>query len=229
MSIKHLIPGLAMAIALVPAASAQKPTKPPKPNQPQGATTISIDAKPSIVVFSGPTALSGQLSSKTAGVTVKLESDTTRPYGDTYKSAGQTATTTANGSYSFTLKPGLNTQYRVVASTSPPVTSAPKLVLVRMLVGIRLSDSTPSRRSLVRFSGSVFPAHDGRATVIQRRSSTGRFVTVARTTLRDAGTTRSAYSRRVRVFTDGVYRVKVVGDDDHINGISRSRTINVGG
>ncbi len=62
---------------------------------------------------------------------------------------------------------------------------------------------------------------------IQRRSPSGRFVTVARTRLRDAGTVRSTYSRRVRVYRDGVYRVRVTGDGDHINGVSRLKTIDV--
>lgn len=50
-------------------------------------------------------------------------------------------------------------------------------------------------------------------------------MTVARTTLRDAGEATSTYSRRVRVSRDGVYRVKVAGDTDHVNGISRLRTL----
>jgi len=224
---KHLIPGLALALAVAPAATAAKPPKPPSNPPAQGAATLTLDAKPAPIVFSSPTALSGQLSSKAAGVTVRLEQDTTRPYGDSYKPANLTTTTMGGGAYSFSVKPLVNTQYRVSTQGGSSVTSPAKLVLVRMLVGLRLSDSTPNRGSLVRFSGSVYPAHDGRTAVIQKRSSTGRFVTVDRTTLRDAGTDHSTYSRRVRV-RSGVYRVKVVGDDDHINGISRSRTITVG-
>lgn len=226
MPMKALISAAALALAFVPAAAAQKPA--PKP--PKGGAAITLDAKPAIVVYASPTTLSGRLSGGTiAGVTVRLEQDSSRPYGDSYQSAGVTTTTANNGAYSFTLKPLLNTQYRVVAQASPGVSSPPKLVLVRMLVGLKLSDSTPRRGSLVRFSGSVFPAHDGRLALIQKRSSTGRFVTVARTALRDAGDARSSYSRRLRVSSDGVYRVKVSGDSDHANGFSRLRTLNVGG
>ena len=57
--------------------------------------------------------------------------------------------------------------------------------------------------------GTVRPEHDGARALIQRRSSSGRFVTVARATLRDAGTDFSRYSRRVRIRRDGSYRVKV--------------------
>ncbi|MBA3748818.1 MAG: hypothetical protein H0W96_15200 [Solirubrobacterales bacterium] len=52
---------------------------------------------------------------------------------------------------------------------------------------------------------------------------------MARTRLRDAGATKSTYSRRVRLYRDGVYRVKVSGDGDHINGLSRLKSIDVHG
>ena len=213
------------AVALAPAAEAQKPAKPPK----GGVTAITLDVKPAIVVFGGATTLSGRLSGgNVGGVTVRLEEDTTRPYGDAYKPTGQSATTTTTGTYAFTVRPQQNTQYRVVPQGGQRQPSAGKLVLVRMRVGLRLSDRTPNAGSRVRFSGSVLPAHDGRTALIQRRSATGRFVTVARATLRDAGDERSVYSRRLRVRRDGVYRVKVTGDLDHINGFSRRRLIDVG-
>jgi len=224
MRTKRLIPGLALPLAFAGAAVAVAA-------QPSGGTAVTLEATPTTVVYSNPTTLSGRVTGggNTNGVKVHLEQDTSRPYGDGYTPAGVTATTASNGKYSFTLKPLVNTQYRVDAKASPPVTSTPRLVLVRMLVGIRLSDSTPTRGRLVRFSGSVTPAHDGLRALIQKRSSTGRFVTVARKTLGDAGDARSAYSRRIRIYRDGVYRVKVAGDSDHINGFSRLRTINVHG
>ena len=210
-----------LGLLLAPAASAQKPPKPPK-----GASAITLDAQPNPVVHGSPVTLSGRLTGgAVGGVRVRLEQDTTVPYGDAYTATGLTATTAPSGAYSFTLKPLQNTQYQVVAQTSPPVTSAPRLVSVRMLVGLRVSDRTPRAGTRIRFSGSVFPAHDGRRALIQRRSSTGRFVTVARTVLRDAGDERSSYRRRVRIRRDGVYRVKVGGDVDHVNGFSRKRTV----
>ena len=226
MPTKVLFSVAALTLVAVPAAVAQKPA--PKP--PKQDAAVTLDAKPAIVVHGSSTTLSGRLAGgATAGVTVRLEQDAARPYGDAYGPAGVTATTASNGSYSFSVKPPLNTQYRVVAQASPGVTSAPKLVVVRMRVGLTVSDSTPRRGSLVRFSGSVLPAHDGRLALLQKRSSTGRFVTLARTTLRDAGDARSSYSRRLRVSSDGVFRVKVSGDADHVNGFSRLRTLDAGG
>ena len=211
-----LILTAALALAAVPAAIAQK--KPPK-----GSTGITIDAKPNPVVFSSPATLTGRLSSNTAGVSVKLQKDESAPFGDKYEDAGLTATTTNNGSYSLSVKPGLNTQYRVVASRPRRRSPAPgRLVLVRPRVGIKTAKASSTK---VRFSGSVYPALDGRSVLIQRRSPTGRFVTVARTTLRDAGTVRSSYSKPVTVSRDGVYRVKVPGDARHVNGFSSTRTV----
>lgn len=222
MLIKYLLPGvsLALAVALAPAAVAAKPV----------ASALTIEAKPAIIVFSGATTLSGRLSGgKSDGVKVRLEQDATRPYGDSYTATGSTAVTASNGRYTLAVKPLVTTRYRVVAQASPSVTSAATLVRVRIRVGLSVSDATPARGRLVRFSGSASPAHDGRMAYIQRRSATGRFITVGRTTLRDAGTTRSTYSRNLRVSRDGVYRVKVAGDGDHINGFSRLRSLTVHG
>ena len=238
---RSLLPLLATGALLFPAAAAADHRPGHQGGQGQGggqgaATTISaLDAKPATVVFGSATVLSGRLSGGTVrGVVVRLEADETRPYGDSYKAvtgptgAPVTATTDQNGRFAFTLKPQRNTQYRAVAQASPPVTSAPRLVLVRSLVGLIVSDRTPRAGSAVRFRGTVRPAHDGRQALIQRRSPSGRFVTVARTTLRDGGTLLSRYSRRVRVSRDGVYRVKVASDADHVNGFSRLITIDVG-
>jgi hypothetical protein len=228
MQSKFLLPGLAAALVLAPAAMAAKPQ--PKPQPQPGTTAITLDAKSSIFVFSGTTTLSGRLSgAKSSTAAVRLEQDASRPYGDSYSASGATAVVANNGSYNFTIKPLLNTQYRVVALASPPVTSPAKLVLVRIRVGANLSDATPRRGSMVRFYGTAYPAHDGSTVSIQKRSPSGRFITVSRTSLRDAGTTKSTYSRRMRVFRDGVYRVKVAGDADHINGFSRLRSVAVHG
>jgi len=216
------------SLAFVPVAAAQKkPPKPPKPPAP-GAVAITLDAKPNPVVFGRASTLSGRLSGPVgAGIAVRLEQDKTLPLGDKFEPTGIETTAPANGRFQFAVKPSVSTQYRVVAKTTPDVTSRPRLISVRTLVGFRLSTSTPRARARVRFSGSVLPAHDGASVRIQRRTSTGGFTTVARSVLRDAGTARSTYSRFLRVRRDGVYRVKLAGDSDHVNGFSGLRTINV--
>jgi hypothetical protein len=79
----------------------------------------------------------------------------------------------------------------------------------------------------VRFFGSVAPKHNGRRVFVQRRRRDGSWRTVARTRSRNASGNRSVYSKRVRVFRNGVYRVRVRGHADHRTGTSRSRAIRV--
>jgi hypothetical protein len=199
-----------------------------KAKPPAKGAAVTLGAKPNPLVFGGTTTLSGDVNGKdSGGVAIRFEEDTTRPYGDSYQPSALTAKTAKNGRYSVAAKPLVNTQYRAIAQASPPVTSAPRLVLVRTLVGLRVSDSTPRRGSMVTFSGSVFPAHDGARALVQRRTRSGGFVTLARPGLMDAGTQKSTYSKRLRVRSDGVYRVKVAGDGDHVNGYSRLRTLTV--
>lgn len=210
-----------LAAALVPSvALAAKPPKDPKPTP--GAAALSIDATPNPVIFTKPIVLSGKLSGANPkdGVAVRLEQDNTRPFGDSYKPTGRTATTANGGSYRFSFKPARNTQYRAIAKASPTVTSPARLVLVRPLVGLRVSTKTPRAGSRVRFSGIVLPARDGATALVQKRSSTGRFVTVRRTTLKDSSP-GSKYSVRVRVRSSGTYRVKLVGNAEFVNGFSR--------
>ena len=214
------------ALAVAPGAA---PGQNPKP--PRNAPGLTLDVRPSTIVFGENVTVSGRLSgtSSDRNVLVRLEADASRPYGDAYAPTGATTRTAPSGNYSFTVAPAQNTQYRAVAESSPPLTSGARLVLVRTRVGLVVSDATPRRGQRVRFSGTVAPAHDGATALIQRRTSTGAFATVARATLRDAGDARSRYGRRIRIRRDGVYRVKVRGDADHVNGFSRERAIDAGG
>src|SRR5918996_5436827 len=203
-----------LALALPVLAPAQQP---PRAGDP------SISARPETVIFGSATTISGRLrGGDREGVVVVLEQNP-HPFAGFTEAA--TATTNSRGEYSFRVTPDRNTRYRVTARRTPPETSAEVLVRVQIRVSIRVSDATPRRGQLVRFSGSATPAHDGRLVRIQRRTATGTFRTVARTRLRDAGDLRSAYSRRLRIFRDGVYRVHVSGDADHATGRSRARSI----
>lgn len=193
--------------------------------QPRGGQ-LSIQASPSTVTFGQATTISGRLKGRgNEGVAVALE-ENPHPYTAGFTEIAATVTN-ARGEYSFRVAPNRHTRYRTVARRTPPETSRERLVEVRIRVSIRLSDPTPRRGALVRFSGSAAPEHDGRIARIQRRTSTGDYRTVARTLLRDAGDLRSAYSRRLRVRRDGVYRVLVPADGDHATGTSRARSIRV--
>jgi len=199
-------------------ASGQPPGKTPGP--------LSIASKPNPIVWGTATTISGRATGgQTAGLTVRLL-ENPYPYTGGYKEVA-TTTTSHQGRYAFTRRPRLNTRYQVVVRPLPggPLTSAIVLVRVRMRVTLFLSDYTPARGQLVRFSGSVYPAHDGRVVYLQRRSVTGRYLTIARTRLRHAlAGPRSTFSRRLRVRRSGVYRAYVAGHADHSAGF-RTRTV----
>ena len=193
----------------------------PGHNPGQGNADATINAT-SPIVWGKSTAITGSIRGAGVGMLVDLQSDPF-PFSDAEFAKEATIPTDAKGDYRFAPQPKLNTRYRVVAQASPPVTSAVATVLVQIRAKVSVSDSTPKRGSLVTFSGSACPAHDGNLVYIQRQGSTGTFGTVARTKLVDAGDVCSKYSRRIRVYSDGVYRVKVssAGDGDHMTGVSR--------
>ncbi len=204
------------------------------PKGPNDPSRLSIESSRNPVTYLRSTVISGKLTGPDhAGQRVELE-ENPYPFTDNHFDEVANTTTTSNGSYGgpgvagFTRTPLVNTQYRTVARTSPPTTSSVLTQLVRLRLTFGVSDRTPHRGERVRFFGSVRPDHDGRTARIQRRQSDGDWVTVARTTLRDVpGEDRSSYSRRVRVWRDATYRVRVTpGDGDHVTGTSRRRFLN---
>lgn len=222
MRIRTIATGTALA-SLALAAGAAADHKPG--HNPPANADITISAT-SPIVWRKTTTITGSVKGAAAGVPVDLQSDAF-PYSDAEFAKEATVATDSKGDYRFTPAPKLNTRYRAVAQTSPAVASSIATVLVQIRVKVGVSDSTPRAGSLVTFSGTACPQHDGNLVYIQRRSSTGSFGTIARTKLVDAGDTCSKYSRRIRVNSDGVYRVKVSsgGDGDHLTGISRTLSL----
>ena len=195
----------------------------------QTANSVTIDAT-SPIVWGRSTVITGTLrGSNDSGQVLDLEADPF-PYSDAEFAPLATTSTDTRGDYRFVARPELNTRYRVVAkTTTPPLTSPVETVLVRIRVKLAVSDSTPRRNRVVRFSGTACPEHDGKLAYIQKRSAKGSFNTVSKTLLRDVeGDTCSSYSKGVRVRRDGVYRVVARSDDaDHARGISRRVRIDV--
>ena len=196
---------------------------------PPGGNAVTIGAVPASVVFGKPTTISGQVTgSKNSGVEVTLQEQPLPTVAGAKFSDIGTATTDASGHYAFTVTPLRNAQYQVRAKTSPPATSPVVRVNVRIAVAFHLSDSTPKRGTRVRFFGVAKPAHDGAVVLIQRRASSGKFRTVAKTVLRASKTAgQSRYSKRLRITRSGVYRVRVPHDVGHSTGTSRKRRIRV--
>lgn len=217
---------IAAAALLVPVATtaAQKPPKPSPPVPAPGPQAVTLTASANPLTFSVPETLKASVKGAKAGVSVTLQRHTTssKTFSDV-----ETKTTDVKGDASFSTRPRETTYYRAIARTNPDQTSAELIVKVAPLVGLKLSDSTPRARQLVRFSGTVRPRHDGRKVYLQRKLGGGSFVTIRSTALRTATSTYSKYSIRSRVTRTATYRVRILGHTDHSLGVSRERTATV--
>jgi hypothetical protein len=204
---------VALALPILAAAA-------PKPGKKPGNGALTIAAKPTTLVVGGATVISGRLRGpNNAGKTVALRGDG-YPFNVGDAVVARTRTT-ANGSYSFTQRPERNTNYQVVSGA---LRSGRVRVNVRFRVGFSVSDLTPRAGQVVRFKGRACPKSVGAVVSIQRKTTSGRFRTVRRTTLK-AATTCSVYSRRVRIRRDGTYRV-TTDDAARARGYSRARFLN---
>ncbi|HEX8074923.1 MAG TPA: hypothetical protein VF545_08075 [Thermoleophilaceae bacterium] len=192
---------------------------PPTPHQ------LTISAQPAKVVFGKPVAITGKLTGEnSAGETITLRDD---PFPfDGFKNLA-TASAAADGAYSFAAVPTVNTRYQTTAKTKSPATSPVVTVLVAPKISFKVSDKTPAAGHRVTFKGTVAPAHDGQTVLLQRRTSSGKWKTVATIPLTDAGTAVSAYSRRKKVSSSGRYRVVKPADADHALGRSSKRRLTV--
>jgi len=208
--------GALTALAVPTLAQAQKAP----PNQ------LSISASKTTVRFGTTVFINGQLTGPNSpGETVELEANPF-PFAG-FKNAG-TFTADPTGRYSFAQMPTANTRFRTEARTKPRTQSTEVTVNVALSVSLSVSDRTPRRGQRVTFSGSVRPAHDGQIALIQRRTSNGSYKTLARAILADAGNESSAYTRRLRIRSSGIYRIEVPsGDADHMTGVSSRRRLRV--
>jgi hypothetical protein len=192
---------------------------------------VTISSRPSTVTYGSAATIAGQLSGPgNAGAKVTLEASP-YPYTGAFKPAGPTATTNTKGGYSFAVTPAVNTHYQVTVKKLS-VTSPQVAVTVRVKVTLRLSTRNPTFGGLVRFSGTVTPAHNGKVAQIQRRTSTGAWGNVASATLVAAapvnGIAVSSFSTRLRLRSNATYRVSVSPNDgDHAAGTSSPTGVTV--
>jgi hypothetical protein len=126
----------------------------------------------------------------------------------------QEGTAGPGGSYSFSVVPPRKAYFSVVApatATAGRQASPGLLVSVRRKVSIKVSDRTPRKNQLVRFSGFISPSYPlGPSSVatLQRRDRAGAFANVRAVLLKAAGAYTS-YRVRVHVRLPGFYRVYV--------------------
>jgi hypothetical protein len=196
---------------------------------PPGGNAVTIAATPASIPYGKASALTGQVvGPNNGGVKLTLQSRPAGVQGAQFADAA-TGTTDAAGNYTFGVVPLVNTEYQVVAKTKPDTTSPVQLVKVRFAVTLKLSDSTPRKGKRVRFSGRVAPARNGASALIQRRTKTGKFRTVAKALLKPSTKTQgvSTYSKRLRIKRSGVYRVRVLADGQHATGTTKKHRIRV--
>lgn len=184
---------------------------------------VSLAGRPSFVPFGAPTLLSGQLSGASpTNVKITLK-ENPYPFAG-FKAVATTRTDTA-GRYGFNRTPGVNSQYQVVAATTPQTLSAIQLVFVRVRVSLRLSATRPRSGQRVVFSGRVQPAHNGRFVIIQRLVR-GRWRAVRRATLVPSlNPLFSSYRTSIAIRRGGLYRAHVGHDADHAPGSSAGHRI----
>jgi hypothetical protein len=178
-----------------------------KPGPSSSSATIAVSQNP--IVVGSSTVLSGKVSGKkAAGAKVDLQAE---PASSKAFSTVSSTTADASGHYSFKVTPSVNTTYRVMAKTAPSATSSNLLVKVRVRVTMRVSTTKPALGKRVRVFGSVLPAYTGKTVLIQRKTATGGWKTVAQAKLLAAtplgSITRSRYTKRIRFRKADVYRV----------------------
>jgi plastocyanin len=156
-------------------------------------TSVTLSPSRKVAPFKAPVTLSGVISSQQTGESVTVSA---QECGKTSFTQLGTATTTAGGNWTFTVRPGLNTVYRsrwrATDSPSATVSVGPTLRLTRL-------------RS--RFTLRVSATHGfiGKTVFFQRyRAAVRRWATLKRVTLRTvrppvAGTVVTSVSFRSRV------------------------------
>lgn len=192
---------------------------------PRAAALLTMAVASNRVGYGGSAVVAGHATSGgSGGITLALERQLF-PFTGPFQQVGSTTRSASNGTYRFTVSPLLiSARLRVVARTSPPVTSVARTVRTTVGVGLTIK-RLPARR--LRFSGLVRPAVDGARASLQRRVR-GRFVTLRRVTVRPAAGDRSSYRMTLRARrTAAVYRVIVVPprSSGHARGISRSQAV----
>lgn len=173
--------------------------------------SLALTATPNPVPYGSATTLTGALAGTGGGGrTIRLQVNSF-PYTAGFADAPLSpVVTAADGSFSMILAGLLqNAQVRVVTTSGARLTSPPIIVGVAPKVRTAVSTRHPRRGAFVRFAGTVTPSFVPAQVAIQRRASTGAWITVAGVVTRASGPGRSKYAKSARVRSAGTYRVFV--------------------
>jgi hypothetical protein len=151
---RTLLLATTMALVLVGVAAGAKPA------------TVSISAARSAVVYGGSVKLSGTVSNHQAGEGVIVLG---RPSGTTAFTEVATVSTTANGAWSYSASPQIQTSYQARWTT---VTSRELSVKVRPRIRLTLQSRTATKGTFsVEVEGNR--AFTGKYVLVQRLTPTG--------------------------------------------------------
>lgn len=172
--------------------------------------SLAIAATPNPVRIGAPTTITGQLAGTGGGgrdIQLQMKSF---PYTAGFENSGNPVVTAPDGTFAIPLL-GLssNAQVRVVAKQPKALTSQPIIVGVSPVVRTAVSTTRPRRGSRVRFAGTVSPSWIPAQMAVQKKTSTGRWVTLAGGVTRTFRADASRYAARVKVPRGGTYRVFV--------------------
>jgi hypothetical protein len=183
---------------------------------------------PNPAVYGHPFAVSGQLvGTGAAGAQVTLFARAF-PFTAPFTKLGNPVVSNADGTYSFSFLSVIAThQFQVRATTTPPITSP--IATLTVVSEITFHTRTHVRKGhALLFAGSVAPVQDGLLVLIQKRSRSGSFHTVAHTALKHGSATRSVYSRHIRPSRSGTYRTVVQSAGGAVSpGTSPAKSIRV--
>lgn len=182
--------------------------------------SVAIVAVPNPVTYGSPFLVEGTLSGTGGANHAVMLQNTPFPYTTPFTQVGNSLITNALGGFVFAgLSATQNTQLRVATVGLTPVISPEVIEQVAARVTLRVHKTR--RRGFARLYGTVEPAEAGALIGYQRVIPGHRTKNVGGTVVKAQSTTRSAFSRVVRVHK-GLYQALVkVSDGAHVSATSR--------
>jgi hypothetical protein len=193
--------------------------------QPLGVTLAAI---PNPIAPGGSSTLAGQLTgTNNAKRDVVLQSNPW-PYTQGFVTVGNAQVTDDAGNFAFPqLSVPVTTQYRVLLAQRPEVVSPIVILGAALQVRTDIKKVARHRHSVsVRFRGSITPQNDGGRVVIQKFVG-GVWTEKAHTRAQDAGSSKSRYKIRVRLWRSGMFRVVAEAEGQYVSGAGRPIKIKV--
>ena len=190
---------------------------------PPAATTLTLTAAPTSVLYGGTVTLTGRLQqADTAGVAGETVTVERRPKGKTTWTALTTVTTASDGTLvpNLQVTPQAHSEYRL-RHPATPFYAASTSPIAAVRVGVRLT-ARLNRTSMVlghtaTIAGQVVPAHRGQRIRLQHKQGRSWRTVQARTL---PATGRYSFALRPRATGISWWRIYKPSDADHIGAIS---------